>query len=176
VRALLQSAADRMAMEVSDPEEVRKIMYTIVTAGPAAAEALRQTALDTGAGVLRIPALLTIAFSRDVSHVPALRSLFADKDAGIRREALTALTKVQPDAALEEARKLIQDPDETVALAAGEAYRMLGGEPLPEPAKARPAAAPRAAPTGAPKSAAKAASKPAAKPKAAAPADHGEHH
>lgn len=129
VRALLQSAADRMAEEITDAEGVRKIMYTVVTLGPAAAEALRLTAQDTGAGAQRIPALLTMAFSRDASHGPALRALFGDKDATIRREALNALTKVQPESALEDARRLLQDPDETVAMAAGEAYRMLGGDP-----------------------------------------------
>lgn len=146
VRALLQAAAEAMNREAYDPGEVRQIMIAIVTLGPEASNPLRAVAADTAAGALRVPALLTLAFSRDSAHTPVLRALLADKDAGIRREALTALTKVQPSAALEAARKLIADPDETVAMAAGEAYRMLGGEPrgadapLPEPpARVRPA-------------------------------------
>jgi hypothetical protein len=159
VRSLLKSAAESMAREAYDPGEVRQLMIAIVTAGPEAAAPLRAAAADTAAGDLRIPALLTMAFSRDSAHAPALRLLLADKDARIRREALTALTKVQPAAALEEARRLIADPDETVALAAGEAYRMLGGEPLPEPAakvQRAAATAPKPAPRPAAKSAAKA--------------------
>lgn len=130
---LLKSAAVKMAEEAADPEEVRQIMYTLVTLGPDAAETLRASAADTSAGDIRIPAVLTMAFSRDSAHAPALRALCADKDPGIRREALTALTKVHPQAALEDARRLLSDPDETVAMAAGEAYRMLGGKPA-EPA------------------------------------------
>lgn len=137
--ALLQQAAEKLAQEIADPEEIRQIMHTLAGMGPGAAEALQSAALDPSAGELRIPAVLTMAYSRDSAYAPTLRALFADKDARIRREALTALTKVHPQAALEDARRLLSDPDETVALAAGEAYRMLGGEPLPEEAaKVRP--------------------------------------
>ena len=126
--SLLRVAADKLALEASDPGEVRQIMYSLVTLGPASAQALREVAADTAAGALRIPAVLTMAFSRDTSHSRALQSLCADKDPVIRREALTALTKVDPRAALDDARRLLSDPDETVAMAAGEAYRILGNK------------------------------------------------
>lgn len=126
---LLRTASEKMALEISNPDDVRQIMYSIVSMGPPGAESLRGIAADTAAGTVRVPAILTMAFSRDSAFGPALRSLCGDRDARIRREALTALTKVQPKAALEDARRLLGDPDETVAMAAGEAYRLLGGVP-----------------------------------------------
>lgn len=131
-------------------------MGELVALGPTAADALREVSADTGAGALRVPALLTMAFSRDTSHTRSLQALCADKDPVIRREALTALTKVDPRSALDDARRLLSDPDETVAMAAGEAYRMLGGkaaEPSPRGEASlppTPAAAPKAGSGAAP--------------------------
>lgn len=175
---LLRTASDKMAMEISNPDDVRQIMYSIISMGPPGSEALRSIAADTAAGSVRVPAILTMAFSRDSAFGPPLRALCGDKDARIRREALTALTKVQPRAALEDARRLLGDPDETVAMAAGEAYRLLGGVPeTDEEAKsaARTGAAskPAAKPAPAEKTAAKTASTPKAAPKA--PAKTGKH-
>ena len=172
--ALLRAAAGKLAQEVPDPAGVRQIMYNLVTLGPPASEALRQVAADTAAGALRVPALLTMAFSRDTAHVRTLQALCADKDPVIRREALTALTKIDPRAALDDARRLLSDPDETVAMAAGEAYRMLGGktpEAAPEgrpgasapPASKAAPAAPKAKPPGSAKAANAKAAKPASK-------------
>lgn len=149
-------------MEISNPEEVRQIMQSLVSMGLPGAEALRSIAADTSAGPIRVPAVLTMAYSRDTAHGPVLRALCSDKDALMRREALTALTKVHPKSALEDARRLIGDPDETVSLAAGEAYRLLGGKPAPaEDADALPAPSGK---SGAP-ARAKTPPKPSSKPK-----------
>lgn len=163
VSGLLASAARLMAQEASDPAEIRTLMTTLVSIGPEGDQALRAVALDTAAGTARVPAVLTMAFSRDTAHAPVLRTLTGDPDARIRREALTALTKVHPKAALEDARRLLQDSDEAVALAAGEAYRMLGGEPLPESAPARPAPPAPTPSKGSPKTAKRAPKAPAPK-------------
>ena len=80
-----------------------------------------------------------MAFSKDPGYEASLRALCADGDPRIRREALTALVKLGSRAALEDAKRLLSDPDETVAMAAGEAYRQLKG-----PAKQAPAARKRA--------------------------------
>jgi hypothetical protein len=125
--ALLKVVEERLKADPSDPGEVRQAMTAIVTQGPDGAEALRALAADTGAGSLRVSAVLTMGFSRDSTHAPALRSLCGDKVPRIRREALTALMKLDSKAALEDARRMVKDPDETVALAAGEAIRILAG-------------------------------------------------
>jgi hypothetical protein len=143
--ALLRAAAEKLSLEVADPGEMRRIMQALVTLGPAGAAALRDAALDTSSADVRVPAILTMAFSRDSSHAPALRALCADRDPDIRREALTALTKVHPPSALEGARELLADPDEAVAMAADQAYRMLGGKPAGEAARAE-SPAPKVAP------------------------------
>ena len=126
---LLKVVEDRMKADPSDPGEVRQAMTAMVTRGPGGAEALRAIAADTSAGSLRLPAVLTMGFSRDSAHAPALRALCGDKVPRIRREALTALMKIDAKAAHEEAGRLVKDPDETVALAAGEAIRILAGAP-----------------------------------------------
>jgi HEAT repeat protein len=66
-----------------------------------------------------------------------LRALCADAEPRIRREALTALAKLGGRAALEDAKRLLSDPDETVALAAGEAYRQLKGSAKAAPVRKR---------------------------------------
>ena len=81
-----------------------------------------------------------MAFSKDTAYVSPLRALCADPDPRVRREALTALVKLSQRGALEDAKRLLSDPDQTVAMAAGEAYRQLKPD-APAP-KAAPAAAP----------------------------------
>jgi hypothetical protein len=126
--AYLKSMAEKSGSDVADPREVRELMGKLVAMGPVGAETLKRTAADSTAGALRVHAVLTMAYSKDSSYAGALRTLCGDADPRIRREALTALVKLGSRGALEDAKKLLSDPDATVALAAGEAYRQLKPE------------------------------------------------
>jgi HEAT repeat protein len=103
--------------------------------GPEGAEVVKRAAADTGAGPVRVHAVLVMAYSKDSGYEAPLRALCADSDPRIRREALTALVRLGGRAALQDAKRLLSDPDETVALAAGEAYRQLKGSAKPAPAR-----------------------------------------
>jgi hypothetical protein len=142
-RMILKSIAEKMASDLADPQEIRGLMSRLAGMGADGVEALHQVSADTSAGNLRVPSVLVMAFSRDTIHVNALRALTHDRDPGIRREALNALVKIGGKAALEDARRLTGDPDETVAMAAGEAYRQLGGDAVPAKGQPKPAAKPR---------------------------------
>jgi hypothetical protein len=153
VRVMVRSISEKMASDLTDPQEIRGLMAKIAGMGPDGSEALRQIAADTSVGNLRVCSILVMAFARDSSQVQTLRSLTRDRDPSIRREALNALVKIGNHAALEDAKRMTLDPDETVALAAGEAYRMLvkdSAEAAPVPAPAQKAPAPKAAPKSKP--------------------------
>ncbi|MDB5106965.1 MAG: hypothetical protein JWP91_4654 [Fibrobacteres bacterium] len=124
----LKSIAEKSSSDLADPKEIREIMGKLAVMGPEAAEAIKRTAADTGAGALRVHAVMVMAYSKDAAYVTALRALCSDSDPRIRREALTALVKLGSRAAMEDAKRLLSDPDANVALAAGEAYRQLKGE------------------------------------------------
>lgn len=136
----LKSIADKMQSDLTDPKEIRDLMAQLVGMGPPGVEAIKRVAADTSAGsaILRVPALLTMAYSRDTTYVTSLKPLCSDSDPQIRREALTAYVKLGNRAALEEVKLHLSDPDATVAMAAGESYRLITG-------KAPPRAAPKAA-------------------------------
>ena len=148
----LKAIAEKSNSDLTDPKEIRELMAKIVSLGPEAAEVVKRAAADTGAGVVRVHAVLVMAFSKDTAYVRPLRALCQDNDPRIRREALTALVKLGNKAALEDAKRLLSDPDETVAMAAGEAYRQLNpAAPRPKQvtaktAPAKPASRKRAKP------------------------------
>ena len=125
----LKALADKLGSDLADPQDIRESMGRIVAMGPEAADNLKRLAADSGAADLRVPAVLVMAYSRDTAYVTPLRDLCGDKDARVRREALTALVKLSGRSAQEDARKLLSDPDEAVALSAADAYRQLGGKP-----------------------------------------------
>jgi hypothetical protein len=135
----LKALAEKGESDLTDPKEMRDLMAKVAGLGPEGAEVVKRAAADTGAGPVRVHAVLVMAFSKDPGYEASLRALCADGDPRIRREALTALVKLGSRAALEDAKRLLSDPDETVAMAAGEAYRQLKG-----PAKQAPAARKRA--------------------------------
>jgi hypothetical protein len=123
--ARIQSIADKMQSDLADPKEIRDLMAQVVAMGSPGMEAVKKAAADSTAGNLRVPAVLVMAYSKDTAYAAALKSLCADRDPQMRREALTALVKLGGGLALEDAKRLLSDPDETVAMAAGEAYRQL---------------------------------------------------
>jgi HEAT repeat protein len=112
-------------------------MAKVAALGPEGAEVVKRAAADTGAGPVRVHAVLVMAYSKDPGYEAPLRALCADSDPRIRREALTALVKLGSRAALEDAKRLLSDPDETVALTAGEAYKQLKGAAKAAPARKR---------------------------------------
>ncbi|MEO6098217.1 MAG: HEAT repeat domain-containing protein [Fibrobacteria bacterium] len=133
----LKAIAEKSGSDVADPREIRELMGKIVALGPEGAETVKQTALDTSAGALRVHALMVMAYSKDSAYIASLRALCMDADPRIRRESLVALVKLGNLGALEDAKRLLSDPDATVAMAAGEAYRQL----KPDRAGSRPAPA-----------------------------------
>lgn len=135
--ALLKALAEKGESDLTDPKEMRDLMAKVAALGPEGAEVVKRAAADTGAGPVRVHAVLVMAFSKDVRYEASLRSLCADPDPRIRREALTALVKLGSRAALEDAKRLLSDPDETVALAAGEVYKQLKGSPKAAPSRKR---------------------------------------
>jgi hypothetical protein len=137
----LKSITEKSGSDLTDPKEIRELMAKLVALGPEAGEVVKRAAADTAAGNVRVHAVLTMAFSKDTAYIAPLRALCADNDPRIRREALTALVKLGGRAALEDSKRLLSDPDATVALAAGQVYRQLKGEPPPRPKG--PAATPR---------------------------------
>ena len=132
---LLKALAEKGESDLTEPGEIRELMAKVVALGPEGAEVVKRAAADTGAGPVRIRAVLVMASSKDAGYEASLRALCADSDPRVRREALTALVKLGSRGALEDAKRLLSDPDETVAMAAGEAYKRLKG-----PAKAAPPA------------------------------------
>ena len=126
--AYLRSIAEKSGSDLADPREIRELMAKVVAMGLEGAAVVKRTASDSAAGPLRVHAVMIMAYSKDTTYTTSLRALCADADPRIRREALTALVKLGSRAALEDAKRLLSDPDETVALAAGEAYRRLKGE------------------------------------------------
>ena len=136
----LRSIAEKMQSDLSDPKESREAMRQLVGLGPSGIEVVVQTAGDSASGNRRVPAVLVMAFSKDTIYVKTLKFLCSDPDPQIRREALIALVKLSSKLALEDTKRLLSDPDETVAMAAGEAYRQLTGEvarPTPKTPPAR---------------------------------------
>jgi hypothetical protein len=131
----LKSIADKSNSDLTDPREIRELMGKVVALGPEAAQVVKRAALDTAAGAVRVHAVLVMAYSKDSAYAVILRALCADNDPRIRREALTALVRLESHGAIEDARRLLSDPDEKVAMTAGEAYRQLKG-----PVKAKPVA------------------------------------
>ena len=153
----LKAIAEKSNSDLTDPKEIRELMAKIVSLGPDAAEVVKRAAADTGAGAVRVHAVLVMAFSKDTAYIRPLRALCLDNDPRIRREALTALVKLANKAALEDAKRLLSDPDETVALAAGEAYRQLTqAAPRPKQATAKTTPAKTALAKPAPRKRAKA--------------------
>lgn len=138
--AYLKAMEEKSSSDFEDPGEIRKLMAKLIALGPPGAETVKRTAADTTAGGRRVHAVLVMAYSKDTAYVAPLRALCADPDPRVRREALTALVKVSQRGALEDAKRLLSDPDQTVAMAAGEAYRQL--KPEAQAAKPAPAAAP----------------------------------
>jgi hypothetical protein len=135
--ALLKSLTEKGESDLTDPKDIRDLMAKVVALGPEGAEVVKRAAADTGAGPVRVHAVLVMAFSKDAGYEATLRALCSDSDPRIRREALTALVKLGSRAALEDAKRLLSDPDETVALAAGEAYKQLKGAAKTAPARKR---------------------------------------
>lgn len=135
--ALLKTLTERAESDLTDPGEIRELMAKVVALGTDGAEVVKRAAADTGAGPVRIHAVLVMAFSKDPGYEASLRALCSDADPRIRREALTALVKLGSRAALEDAKRLLSDPDETVAMAAGEAYKRLKGPAKGQPARKR---------------------------------------
>jgi hypothetical protein len=133
--SLLKSLAEKGESDLTDPKEIRDLMAKVAALGPEGAEVVKRAAADTGAGPVRVHAVLVMAYSKDSGYEAPLRALCADSDPRIRREALTALVRLGGRAALQDAKRLLSDPDETVALAAGEAYRQLKGSAKPAPAR-----------------------------------------
>jgi hypothetical protein len=136
--AYLKSIAEKMQSDLSDPKESRETMRQLLALGPVGAEVVIQTAGDTAAGNRRVPAVLVMAFSKDTVYVKPLKALCSDPDPQMRREALIALVKLSDKLALDDTKRLLSDPDETVAMAAGEAYRQLTGEVAKPAPKAVP--------------------------------------
>jgi hypothetical protein len=137
----LRSIAEKMQSDLTDPKEIRDLMAMIVGMGPYGVESMKRAAADTSAAfaALRVPALLVMSYSRDTVYVASLKPLCSDPDAQIRREAMTAYVKLGNKAALEDVKRLLSDNDETVAMAAGEAYRQITGQAPPRMAsKAAP--------------------------------------
>ncbi len=128
----LKAIAEKSNSDLTDPREIRDLMGKVVALGPEGAEVVKRAAADTAAGPVRVHAVLVMAYSKDTTYAASLRVLCADNDPRIRREALIALVKLGTRGAIEDARKLLSDPDEKVAMTAGEAYRQLKG---PAPAK-----------------------------------------
>jgi hypothetical protein len=137
----LKAIAEKSGSDVADPREIRELMGKIVALGPEGAGTVKQIASDTGAGPLRVHAVMVMAYSKDSAYIATLRALCGDADPRIRRESLVALVKLGNLGALEDAKRLLSDPDATVAMAAGEAYRRL--KPDRADSKPAPAAAPR---------------------------------
>lgn len=131
---LLRDISVQSESDLSDPRAIRDMMQQVTALGPQAMEVVKHTAADTAAGSMRVHAVLIMAHSKDPGYEASLRALCADADPRIRREALSALVKLGSRAALEDAKRLLSDPDETVALAAGEAYRQLKASPKAAPA------------------------------------------
>jgi hypothetical protein len=125
---LLKAIAEKSASDLTDPKDIRGMRANLVALGPEAAEVVKRAAADTAAGIVRVHALLVMGFSKDTAYVAPLRALCADRNPRIRREALTALVKVGGTSALEDSKRMLSDPDATVALAAGQAYRQLKGD------------------------------------------------
>ncbi len=121
----LKSIAEKAGSDVADPREIRELMGKIVALGPEGVATIKRTAADTVAGPMRVHAVLVMGYSKDSTYIGSLRALCADADPRIRREALTALVKLGYGGVLEDAKRLLSDPDATVAMAAGEAYRQL---------------------------------------------------
>jgi hypothetical protein len=132
---LLKSLTEKGESDLTDPKDIRELMGKVVALGPEGAEVVKRAAADTGAGPVRVRAVLVMAFSKDAGYEGSLRALCMDSDPRIRREALTALVKLGSHAALEDAKRLLSDPDGTVALAAGEAYKQLKGTAKAVPAR-----------------------------------------
>ncbi len=130
-RGKLKTLAEKMASDLGDPEEIQNLIGQIIALGMAGKEILNQASLDENGGNLRVPAILVMGASKDSSHSSTLQKLNRDVDPRIRREALTAMVKVNSRLALDEAKKLLSDPDETVAMAAGDAYRQITGQVAP---------------------------------------------
>ncbi|HKP96774.1 MAG TPA: HEAT repeat domain-containing protein [Fibrobacteria bacterium] len=126
----LKAIAEKSNSDLADPKEIRETMAKLVALGPEAAEVVKRAAADTAAGAVRVHAVLVMGFSKDTAYVAPLRALCADNDPRIRREALTALVKLGGRAALEDSKRLLSDPDATVAMAAGQAYRQLKNDPV----------------------------------------------
>jgi hypothetical protein len=135
--SLLKTLAEKGESDLTDPKDIRELMAKVTALGPEGAEVVKRAAADTGAGPVRVHAVLVMAYSKDPGYEAALRSLCADADPRIRREALTALAKLGSRAALADAKRLLSDPDETVALAAGEAYKQLKGSAKTAPVRKR---------------------------------------
>ncbi len=133
--AWLKAINEKSNSDLGDPREIREMMGKLLALGPEAAEAVKLSAADTTAGPARVTAVLVMAYSKDAGYETSLRALCNDTDPRIRREALTALVKLGSHAALEDAKRLLSDPDETVALAAGEAYRQLKAAPKAAPVR-----------------------------------------
>jgi hypothetical protein len=89
----------------------------------------------SGSEESRVAALLAMAASQDSAFAPSLIHLCRDKTPRVRREAITALTRVKPQAAASAVKPLLQDPDEAVALTARAALQELGVEPPKEKGK-----------------------------------------
>jgi hypothetical protein len=134
---LLKALAEKGESDLTDPKEIRELMAKVAALGPEGAEVVRRAAADTGAGPVRVHAVLVMAYSKDPGYEAPLRALCSDSDPRIRREALTALVKLGGRAALPDAKRLLSDPDETVAMAAGEAYKQLKGSPKAAPPRKR---------------------------------------
>ena len=134
---LLKSLTEKGESDLTDPKDIRDLMAKVVALGPEGAEVVKRAAADTGAGPVRVHAVLVMAFSKDAGYEASLRALCMDSDPRIRREALTALVKLGSRAALADAKRLLSDPDGTVALAAGEAYKQLKGSAKAAPARKR---------------------------------------
>jgi hypothetical protein len=124
----LHSMAEKMQSDIVDPKEVRERMAQLVEMGAPGVEVVKRVATDIAAGSLRVPAVLVMAYSMDTTYVKILKSLCSDADPQMRREALTALVKVDGRKAMEDAKRMLSDPDQAVALAAAEAYRQLSSE------------------------------------------------
>ena len=69
-----------------------------------------------------------MGYSKDTTYLNPLKIICTDVDPQLRREALTALVKLGSPFALEDVKKMLSDPDQTVALAASEAYRQFTGD------------------------------------------------
>jgi hypothetical protein len=135
----LKAIAEKSGSDLADPREIRELMGKIVDLGPEGAASVKAIASDTAAGSLRVHAVMVMSYSKDSAYIGSLRALCGDADPRIRRESLVALVKLGNLGALEDAKRLLSDPDATVAMAAGEAYRQLKPDRAgPKPAPAAP--------------------------------------